>query len=104
MPNAERLGAEEGSPPAIAVYRGNEVIAYLFSTLDVVRASGYSSVPFDVIAGVDLFARIPRAKPLFHNNPFVLNDAIRQPQLDTFLAREAGSTIHGGTVPDLPPD
>ena len=70
----------------------------------MVRASGYSSVPFDVIAGVDLFGRITGAKAVFHNEPFVLNDAIRQPQLDTFLAREAGATIHGANTPALPPD
>jgi NosR/NirI family nitrous oxide reductase transcriptional regulator len=104
MPGAGRLGPEEGSPAAIAVYQGNEVVAYLFSTLDVVRASGYSSVPFDVIAGVDLAGRITGAKVVFHNEPYVINDAIRQPQLDTFLAREAGTSIRGGTVPALHPD
>ena len=104
MPGAERLGPEEGSPPAIPVYKGNEVVAYLFSTLDVVRASGYSSVPFDVIAGVDLAGRITGAKVVFHAEPYVVNDAIRQPQLDTFLAREAGTSMRGGAVPALHPD
>jgi NosR/NirI family transcriptional regulator, nitrous oxide reductase regulator len=104
MPDAERLGTEEGSPPAIAVYKGNEIAAYLFSTLDVVRASGYSSVPFDVIAGVDLQGRITGAKAVFHAEPFVVNDPIRQPQLDTFLAREAGTSIRGGVVRTLAPD
>ena len=104
MPAAERLGAEEGSPPAIAVYKGSEIVAYLFSTLDVVRASGYSSVPFDVIAGVDLQGRITGAKAVFHAEPFVVNDPVRQPQLDTFLAREAGTSIRGGVVPALTPD
>jgi NosR/NirI family nitrous oxide reductase transcriptional regulator len=104
MPAAERLGPEEGSPPSIAVYRGNDVVAYLFSTLDVVRASGYSSVPFDAIAGVDLAGRITGAKVIFHAEPYVVNDAIRQPQLDTFLKREAGSSTRGGTVPALHPD
>lgn len=104
MPGAERLGPEEGSPPAIAVYRGERIVAYLFSTLDVVRASGYSSTPFDVIAGVDLDGRITGAKAVFHVEPFVLNDAIRQPQLDTYLAKQAGETTRGGTVPTLHPD
>ena len=104
MPGAERLGAEEGSPPAIAVYKGNEVVGYLFSTLDVVRASGYSSVPFDVIAGVDTQGRITGAKAIFHVEPFVVNDPVRQPQLDTFLQREAGTSIRGGVVPVLTPD
>jgi transcriptional regulator of nitric oxide reductase len=30
---AERLGPEDGSPPAIAVYKGDKVVAYIFSTL-----------------------------------------------------------------------
>jgi NosR/NirI family transcriptional regulator, nitrous oxide reductase regulator len=104
MPGAERLGPEEGSPPSIAVYKGNEVVAYLFSTLDVVRAAGYSSVPFDVIAGVDLAGRITGAKVVFHVEPYVVNDAIREPQLDIFLAREAGNPLRGDTVPALHPD
>src|SRR6266700_3833412 len=29
---AERLGPEEGSPPAIAVYQGDKAVAYVFST------------------------------------------------------------------------
>ena len=70
----------------------------------MVRASGYSSVPFDVIAGVDLAGRITGAKAIFHAEPFVVNDPIRQPQLDTFLKREAGTSIRGGVVPALTPD
>src|ERR1700710_1905703 len=51
---AERLGPEEGSPPAIAVYQGDKIVAYVFSTLDIINPRGYSTTPFDVIAGVDL--------------------------------------------------
>jgi transcriptional regulator of nitric oxide reductase len=40
---AERLGPEEGSPPAIAVYKDDKVAAYVFSTLDIIAAPGYSS-------------------------------------------------------------
>src|SRR2546425_4938924 len=53
-PGAERLGLEEGSPPAIAVFKGDQIVAYVFSTLDIIAAPGYSTTPFDVIAGVDL--------------------------------------------------
>src|ERR1700741_4010173 len=62
---AERLGPEEGSPAAIAVYEGDKPVAYLFSTLDIVAAPGYSAVPFDVIAGVDLDGRITGAQVVF---------------------------------------
>jgi NosR/NirI family transcriptional regulator, nitrous oxide reductase regulator len=100
---AERLGPEEGSPPAIAVYQGDKVVAYVFSTLDIIAAPGYSTTPFDVIGGVDLNGRITGAKVVFHNEPYILHEVERQRLLDTFLAREAGRPLRGGTNL-LPPD
>jgi NosR/NirI family transcriptional regulator, nitrous oxide reductase regulator len=100
---AERLGPEEGSPPAIAVYQGGQVAAYVFSTLDIIAAPGYSTTPFDVIAGVDLAGRITGAKVVFHNEPYIVHDVQRQRLLDTFLAREAGRPLRGATNV-LPPD
>jgi NosR/NirI family transcriptional regulator, nitrous oxide reductase regulator len=102
-PSAERLGMEEGSPPAIAVYKGGQIVAYVFSTLDIIAATGYSTIPFDVIAGVDLGGRITGAKVVFHRESMIVHDAVRQRQLDTFLAREAGRPLRGGTNA-LPPD
>ena len=100
---AERLGPEEGSPPAIAVYQGDKVVAYVFSTLDIIAAPGYSTTPFDVIAGVDLGGHITGAKVVFHNEPYILHEVARQRLLDTFLAREAGRPLRGATNL-LPPD
>ncbi len=102
-PGAERLGPEEGSPPAIAVYRGDQIVAYVFSTLDIIAAPGYSVVPFDVIAGVEPSGRITGAKVVFHREPYVYQDAVRQPQLDTFLAAEAGIPLNGSPS-QLPPN
>jgi NosR/NirI family nitrous oxide reductase transcriptional regulator len=99
----ERLGPEEGSPPAIAVYQGDKVVAYVFSTLDIIAAHGYSTTPFDVIGGVDLDGRITGAKVVFHNEPHIFDDPIRKRLLDTFLARQAGRPVRGDTNA-LPPD
>jgi NosR/NirI family transcriptional regulator, nitrous oxide reductase regulator len=99
---AERLGPEEGTPPAIAVYRGDAVVAWIFSTLDIINARGYSVVPFDVIAGVAPNGRITGAKVVFHREPYVYQDAVRQPRLDTFLAAEAGAPLNGSPS-QLPP-
>ena len=85
---AERLGPEEGSPPAIAVYKGDKVVAYIFSTLDIIAAPAYAPIPYDVIAGVEPDGRITGAKVVFHREPYVYHDTVRQPQLDTFLARK----------------
>ena len=102
-PGADRLGIEEGTPPAIAVFKGDTIVAYVFSTLDIIAATGYSTTPFDVIAGVDLSGRITGAKVVFHEESMIVHDTVRQRQLDTFLAREAGRPLRGGTNA-LPPD
>jgi NosR/NirI family transcriptional regulator, nitrous oxide reductase regulator len=102
-PGAERLGPEEGSPPAIAVYRGDTIVAYIFSTLDIIAAPGYSVIPFDVIAGVEPSGRITGAKVVFHREPYVYQDAVRQPQLDRFLEAEAGVPLNGSPS-QLPPN
>ncbi len=100
---AERLGPEEGAPPAIPVYRGDKVVAYIFSTLDIIAAPAYAPIPYDVIAGVTPDGVITGAKVVFHREPYVWQDPVRQPQLDTFLAQEAGKPLAGG-VPMLRPD
>jgi len=100
---ADRLGPEEGSPPAIAVYKGDNVVAFVFSTLDIIAAPGYSTTPFDVIGGVDTSGHITGAKVVFHNEPYIRYEVARQRLLDTFLAREAGRPLRGGTNL-LPPD
>src|SRR5947207_6709561 len=102
-PGAECLGMDEGSPPAIAVFQGGRIVAYVCSTLDIIAATGYSTTPFDVIAGVDLSGRITGAKVVFHQESMIVHDSVRQRQLDTFLAREAGRPLRGGTNA-LPPD
>jgi NosR/NirI family transcriptional regulator, nitrous oxide reductase regulator len=103
-PGTEKLGPEEGKPSAIPVYRDGQIVGYVFSTLDVVEAQGYSSTPFDVIAGVDLTGHVSGAKVIFHREPHVYEDEIRQPQLDTFLARMAGLASQGRNSGALPPD
>jgi NosR/NirI family nitrous oxide reductase transcriptional regulator len=103
FPGAEKLGPEEGTPPAIPAYKDGKVAAYIFSTLDIVAAPGYSTTPFDVIAGVDTSGRITGAKVIFHVEPYIYHDAVRQPLLDTFLARQAGTLLQGGAA-TLQPD
>ncbi len=81
FPGAERLGVEEGSPPAIAVYQSGKIVAYVFSTLDIVAAIGYSGTPFDVIAGVDL--GVARRLSADAGNP----DAVRWDSRDVSILR-----------------
>ena len=100
---AERLGPEEGSPPAIAVYKDDKVVAYVFSTLDIVAAPGYATTPFDVIAGVDLDGRITGAKVVFHNEPYIVHDRCASACSILFSpAKPAGRCVARPRL--LPPD
>ena len=103
-PGAEKLGPDEGKPPAIAVYRDGEIAGYIFSTLDTVNAPSFSGIPFDVIAGVDLTGHISGAKVIFEREPHIYQEKIQEAQLDTFLARTAGLASRGGNPNALSPD
>ncbi len=105
FPDADRIGPTEGDPPAAAVYKGDEVVAYIFSTLDVVAAPGYSGVPFDVIAAVDTQGTLSGATVVFHKEPYVIREPIRQVKLDGFLADHrdlvVGRVNVGAPRPDI---
>src|SRR5260221_8473921 len=68
-PGAERLGVEEGSPPPIPLYKDDKIVAYVFLTLDIIAPPRYTSTPFDVIARIDFFRPITRAKGGVHKQP-----------------------------------
>jgi NosR/NirI family nitrous oxide reductase transcriptional regulator len=92
FPGAERLGPVEGSPPSIAVYRNDEIVGFLLSTIDVVAAPGYSGIPFDVIVGVGIDGLITGAEVIYHHEAFIERDPVRQVRLDQYLDGLAGTT------------
>jgi len=91
FPGAERLGPVEGTPPSIAVYRGDEIVGYLMSTLDVVAMPGYSGVPFDVIVGVSVDGLITGSEVIYHHEAFIERDTRRQVLLAEYLTALAGT-------------
>ena len=94
---------EDDGPAAAAAYRDAELAGYIFSTLDVLRAPGYSSTPFDVVAGVGLDGRVTGAVVLFHREPYLLNDIRRTGQLVTFLHALEGLESRLGATGGLEP-
>ncbi len=103
-PDADRIGPYEGRPLAAPVYKGDEVVAYIFSTLDVVAAPGYSSVPFDVIGGIDVDGDLLGGKLIAHNEPYIKDSPRRQGLMDTFLASHLGYHTRGANPGRLRPD
>ena len=81
---------KDDGPTAVAAFIDENLVGYIFSTLDVLRAPGYSSTPFDIIAGVTLDGRITGATVLFHREPYLLNDARRTEKLVQFLENMGG--------------
>lgn len=94
---------EDDGPIAAAAYKGDEFAGYIFSTLDVLRAPGYSSTPFDVVAGVTLDGQITGAVVLFHREPYLLNDEQRTKRLVAYLASLEGMEARLGTEGELEP-
>jgi NosR/NirI family nitrous oxide reductase transcriptional regulator len=94
---------EDEGPIAAAAYRGEDMAGYIFSTLDVLRAPGYSSTPFDVVAGVGMDGRVTGAVVLFHREPYLMNDERRTGQLVTFLGALAGLESRLGAEGGLDP-
>ena len=81
---------DDDGPIAAAAYRNGTLAGYVFSTLDVVRAPGYSSTPFDIVAGVTLDGAITGAVVLFHREPYLINDDRRTARLVRFLGALEG--------------
>ena len=72
FPGAERYGAVEGDPPAAPVYRGDELVGYLFETYDLVRSVGFSRKEFNLIVGVGVDGVVRGARLIRHQEPIAI--------------------------------
>ncbi len=105
FPEAVRLEPVEGPPAAVAVFdSGDALVGYIFSTLDLVRARGFSSTPFDVIGGVLLDGTITGVKDVFHREPHIYNDDRRTELLARYFESLAGAAFNGITRGPRKPD
>ena len=88
FPGADRFGPLEGTPPAIAAYRGGAIAGYVFETTDI----GYSGKPIRILAGIDRDGTITGAKVIEHHEPILLV-GISPDKLFEFVGRHAGRNI-----------
>jgi len=92
LPGADRLGPEEGTPPAAAAFRGDEVIGYVFLNSAIVNSTGYSGKPIHVVIGMDIKGVITGAKMVKHYEPIVLV-GIPVRKIDNFIGKYKGLDI-----------
>lgn len=90
FPGADHIGPAEGTPPIITAYDAEEnVLGYIFSTYDVVRAPSYSPRPFDAIVGMDPDGRLVGIKMLTYHDPYLKGYPARFALLEQFLGAYA---------------
>ena len=91
-PDAERFGPPEGEPPAMPLYRGDEIVGYAFDTWDVVEAVGFSRKPFHILAAIDLQGRLTGVSLAWHIEPIATlgrDDDDFRAYLDQFRGHDA---------------
>jgi len=68
FPGADHFGPKQGTPPAMAAYKGDTVLGYVFETSD----TGYSGKPVRLLVGMDSSGKIVGAKVIEHHEPILL--------------------------------
>ena len=104
FPQADRYELSDGAPPFFRVYEGEEQVGYVFSTLDVVRARSYSSIPFDAIVGMDLEGHLTGARVIRHHDPYLMGFPDRVARLAAFMDGHAGYGVDATEPAPLSPD
>ena len=92
MPEATRVGAMAGEPPAAPAYRDDELLGYVFHTREVVASVGYSGKPLDVLVGLGLDGRITGAAILEQHEP-ILIIGVSPADLEAFVDQYRGLDI-----------
>ncbi len=95
-PSADRFGPPEGQPPAMPLYRGDQLVGYAWDTWDVVEAVGYSRKPFHILAGLDLQGRLTGVGLMWHVEPITSlgrDDEDLQNYLDQFVGHDVRSGV-----------
>lgn len=68
FPGADHFGPVEGQPPAMAAFKGDQLLGYVFDTSDI----GYSGKPIRLLVGMDQAGVIVGAKVREHHEPILL--------------------------------
>ena len=89
----ESLTLTATKPPAYEVRMGGELKGYIFSTLDVVNATGYAGKPFDLVGGMTLDGKITGAA-LLEDHESILDRGVGRNTMETFVAGFAAAKLN----------
>ncbi len=92
FPEATAFGDIEGTPPAAAIRRDNEVIGYAFETGMVAPIPAYSGKPINVLVAIGSDGSIRHTRVLYQDEPILLV-GIPVQKLYDFVARYIGHGV-----------
>ena len=92
FPEANRFGALGGSPRAAPVYRGEQLLGYVFLTNDLVQIPAYSGRPINTLVAFDLSGRIRGITIVRHEEP-LLAVGISEERLRQFTDQYRGKSV-----------
>ncbi|MBD9373749.1 regulatory protein NosR [Rhizobium sp. ARZ01] len=99
---ADRFGDPVGDPPIAPVYRGDDLLGYVYLNSDFTSSVGYSGKPIHIAVGIDPSGIIKGFKLLEHHEPIVL---IGIPQakvvaaLNSIIGKDLGKVASGAERP-----
>ncbi len=88
FPGADHFGPKEGNPPAMAAFKGDQMLGYVFETNDI----GYSGKPIRILVGMDKDGLIVGAEVFEHHEPILLV-GIPPEKLTAFVEAYVGRNI-----------
>jgi NosR/NirI family nitrous oxide reductase transcriptional regulator len=95
FPDATRIGDISGTPPVAEVFIDDELVGYVFSTFDTAPIGGFTGVPFDLVVGMDLEARVRGVSIVEHHEPIISHNAIPEIFLVWFFEQLSGFKVDG---------
>ena len=92
IPDADRFGPVEGTPPRVQALNGTTALGYVFLNTDVVGAVGYSGKPIHLLIGLDNEGTIAGVVLHEHHEPIVLI-GIPERKVKGFIAGYVGRNV-----------
>jgi ferredoxin len=89
---ADRIADLDGTPLAAPVFRGQELLGYVFLSDDVVRIPAYSGKPVSVLVGFDVTGKITGARIVAHEEPILLV-GITEQNLAAYVDQYTGGNV-----------
>lgn len=72
LEGADRFGDIEGDPPVAPVYKGQNLVGYVYLNSDFASSVGYSGKPIQILVGIDPQGIVRGFKLVEHKEPIVL--------------------------------